>query len=52
MFLDPGQVIRGAHITPVFSEGHTSSLLPATKSVVQVLAPGEKDDWVNFYINM
>jgi hypothetical protein len=51
-FLDPGQVIRGAHITPVFSEGCTSTLLPATKSVAQVLAPDESDDWVNFYVNM
>jgi hypothetical protein len=32
-FLDPKQVIRGAHIIPVFSEGCTSTLLPATKSV-------------------
>jgi hypothetical protein len=32
-FLDPRQVIRGAHITPVFSKGRTSTLLPATKSV-------------------
>ena len=32
-FLDPGQVIRGAHIMPTFSEGHTSTLLLATKSV-------------------
>jgi hypothetical protein len=51
-FLDPGQVIRGAHITPAFSEGRTSSLLPATRSVARVLAPGENDDWVNFYVNM
>jgi len=32
-FLDPAQVIRGAHLIPAFSEGHTSTLLPATKSV-------------------
>jgi hypothetical protein len=51
-FLDPRQVIRGAHITPAFSEGHMSSLLPATRSVARVLAPGENDDWVNFYVNM
>ena len=51
-FLDPGQVIRGAHITPAFSEGRTSTLLPATKSVARVLRPDEKDDWVNFYVNM
>jgi hypothetical protein len=51
-FLDPGQVIRGAHITPAFSEGRISILLPATKSVAQVLSPDEKDDWINFYVNM
>ena len=51
-FLDPGQVIRGAHIMPAFSEGHTSTLLPVTKSVAQVLNPDETDDWVNFYVNM
>jgi hypothetical protein len=51
-FLDPGQVIRGAHITPAFFEGRTSALLPATKSQVRVLSPDETDDWVNFYVNM
>jgi hypothetical protein len=51
-FLDPGQVIRGALITPAFSEGRTSTLLPAAKSVARVLSPDEKDDWVNFYVNM
>ena len=51
-FLDPGQVIRGAHIIPAFSEGRTSTLLPATKSVACVLRPDEKDNWVNFYVNM
>ena len=51
-FLDPKQVIRGAHIIPVYSEGRTLTLLPATKSIVQVLSPDKKDDWVNFYVNM
>jgi len=51
-FLDPGQVIRGAYITPAFSEGQTLTLLPATKSVARVLRPDKKDDWVNFYMNM
>jgi hypothetical protein len=51
-FLDPEKVIRGAHITPAFSEGRTSTLLPATKSVARVLSPDELDDWVNFYVNM
>ena len=51
-FLDPKQVIQGAHIIPVFSEGCTSTLLPATKLVAWVLSADEKDDWVNFYVNM
>src|SRR5216683_2040291 len=52
IFLDPRQVIRGAHITPAFFKGRTSALLPATKSQLQVLSPDETDDWVNFYVNM
>ena len=51
-FLDPKQVIRGAHIIPAFSEGRTSTLLPVEKSVARVLSPDEKDDWVNFYVNV
>jgi hypothetical protein len=51
-FLDPAQVIRGAHIIPAFSEGRTSALLPATRSVARVLNPDEEDDWLNFYVNV
>lgn len=51
-FLDPAQVIRGAHIIPAFAEGRTSELLPTTKSVARVLNPEEDDDWLNFYVNM
>ncbi len=51
-FLNPGQVIRGAHITPAFSEGQTSTILLAMKSVAHILRPDKKDDWVNFYVNM
>jgi len=51
-FLDPMQVIRGAHVIPAFSEGRTVDLLPATKSVARVLNPGHEDDWLNFYVNM
>ena len=51
-FLDPAQVIRGAHLTPTFSEGCTSSLLPTLKSVACILNPEDDDDWVNFYVNM
>ena len=51
-FLDPAQVIRGAHIIPAFSEGRTSALLPVTKSVARILNLDEEDDWLNFYVNM
>ncbi len=51
-FLDPGQVIRGAHITPAFFKGHISALLPAMKSQAWVLSPDKTDDWVSFYVNM
>ena len=51
-FLDPAQVIRGAHIIPVFAEGCTTSLLPVTKSIARILNPEDEDDWLNFYINM
>ena len=51
-FLDPAQVIRGAHIIPAFLEGRTSALLPVTKSVAHILNPEEEDDYLNFYVNM
>lgn len=51
-FLDPALVIRGAHMIPAFSEGRTSALLPATKSLARVLNPEDEDDWLNFYVNM
>ena len=51
-FLDPAQAIRGVHLIPTFSEGHTSALLPTTKSIARILNPEDNDDWVNFYVNM
>jgi len=51
-FLDPSQVIRGAHMIPAFKDGRTSALLPALKTVARVLSPEDEDDWVNFYVNM
>jgi len=51
-FLDPAQVIRGFHLIAAFSEGRTSALLQATKSVAWVLKPEEESNWVNFYMNM
>ena len=51
-FLDPTQAIRGAHLIPAFSEGHTSVLLPTAKSVARILNPEDDNDWTNFYVNM
>jgi hypothetical protein len=51
-FLDPALVIWGAHMIPAFSKGHTSALLPSTKSLAQVLNLEDEDNWVNFYVNM
>jgi hypothetical protein len=51
-FLDPVQIIRGAHIIPAFAEGCTSTLLPITKSIARVLNPEDESDWLNFYVNM
>ena len=51
-FIDPAQAIRGVHLIPAFSEGRTSALLPTARSVARILNPEEKDDWVNFYVNM
>ena len=50
-FLDPDLVIRGSHLIPAFHFGRTHDLMPydgatAARSV------DEKDDWVNFYVNM
>jgi hypothetical protein len=51
-FLDPTQAIRGVHLIPAFSEGRTSALLPAAKSIARILNPEDDNDWVNFYVNM
>jgi len=34
------------------SSGRTTALLPVTISVARVLNPDDKDDWVNFYVNI
>jgi hypothetical protein len=51
-FLNPKQAIRGIHLIPAFTEGHSEALLLAKKTVVYILNPNESDDWLNFYINM
>ena len=51
-FLDPAHVVRGCHLIPAFAEGRTSALLPEGKSAARVLAAGETDDWLNYYVGM
>jgi len=50
-FLDPDLVIRGSHLIPVFHSGRTSDLMPYD-GVTSARSTGEKDDWMNFYVNM
>ena len=51
-FIDPAKVIRGCHLIPAFKEGRTSVLLPRPHSIARRLNPEDKDDWLNFYVNM
>lgn len=49
-FLDPGQVIRSAHLIPAFvSHRGTTSLRYGTSFARQC---GELDDWEAFYVGM
>jgi len=49
-FLDPGQVIRGAHLIPAFASGRGVSALRYGKSLAR---PGEQpDDWEEHYVGM
>ena len=50
-FLDPDLIIRGSHLIPAFYFGRTSNLMPYSGPTAARTA-GEKDDWVNFYVNM
>lgn len=49
-FLDPGQVIRGAHLIPAFSSGRGTSSLRYGKSLAR--PGGELDDWEEHYVGM
>ncbi|KIK36572.1 hypothetical protein CY34DRAFT_94132 [Suillus luteus UH-Slu-Lm8-n1] len=46
-FLDPGQVIRGAHLIPAFNSGRGVSSLRHGRSVAR--PGGELDDWEAYY---
>jgi len=50
-FLDPDLVIRGSHLIPAFHSGRTCDLMPYD-GVTSARSANEKDDWVNFYVNM
>lgn len=49
-FLDPGQVIRGAHVIPAFASGRGVSSLRYGKSLA--CPCGQLDDWEQFYVGM
>jgi len=49
-FLDPRQVIRGAHLIPVFAAGCGVSSLRYGKSLAR--PGGQLDDWEEYYVGM
>ena len=51
-FLDPALVIRGCHLIPAFAMGRSAILLPQSRTIARRLNPGDKDDWLNYYVNM
>jgi hypothetical protein len=52
-FLDPDEVIRGAHIIPAFSAGTTTHLLD-DDSIGRLPREGLEDDedWRSYYLNL
>jgi hypothetical protein len=48
-FLDPKDVLRGAHLIPAFAHGKTDELLGAS---IARLPHEEDEDWQYYYINM
>ncbi|KAG2133212.1 uncharacterized protein EDB93DRAFT_1254984 [Suillus bovinus] len=49
-FLDPGQVIRGAHLIPAFNSGHGVSSLRGGKSFAR--PEGVLDDWEAYLVGI
>ncbi|KAG2139105.1 uncharacterized protein EDB93DRAFT_1253173 [Suillus bovinus] len=49
-FLDPGQVVRGAHLIPAFASGRGSSSLRYGQSLGH--PGGEPDDWEVYYVGI
>ena len=50
-FLDPDLIIRGSHLIPAFNTGRTCSLMSYDGPTI-TRSSDEKDDWVNFYVNV
>ena len=50
-FLDPDLIIRGSHLIPAFNSGWTCNLMSYDGPTV-ARPSNEKDDWMNFYVNM
>nr|GAT45436.1 predicted protein [Mycena chlorophos] len=48
-FLDPADILRGAHFIPAFHHGRTKEYLP--KSIVRRTSEGD-EDWKYYYVNM
>jgi hypothetical protein len=49
-FLDPGQVVRGAHLIPAFASGRGTSALRYGQSLAR--PEGDLDDWEEHYVGM
>lgn len=49
-FLNPGQVIRSAHLIPAFASGRGTSSLRHGKSLAR--QDDELDDWEAYYVGM
>ena len=50
-FLNPDLIIQGAHLIPDFNSGWTNNLM-SYDGPTAAWCPDEKDDWMNFYVNM
>ncbi|KAJ6583307.1 hypothetical protein B0H10DRAFT_1818841, partial [Mycena sp. CBHHK59/15] len=50
-FLDPANVVRGAHLIPDFRGGRTTELLD-TQNITAARAVEDTDDWANYYVDV
>ena len=58
-FLDPNDVVRGAHLIPAFGHGHTSEISPLFVPPMEDDTEWEDDnavegsrDWAFYYVNL